>query len=196
MLEQEKKIFVRSCSIHFFFFHRQKILLGIFTQNFVELCQISLKSHVNSLGEWPFPPPPPLEFFWEVFLFKMGPPCFRVNFVVLKKILGFSTFVVAEIFWVKNWKILAFSQNPIFHDQKLFFSKNKFWSWKIGFWEKPKISKFFNFGECKMKKFSLPPPPPVVGNFEKNYEIWMKLRNFFLQRQILLKMFDLKNLQH
>ena len=63
-----------------------------------------------------------LEFFWEVFLFKIGPPnffcMFSSKFVVLTKILGFSTFVVAEIFWVKNWKILAFSQNPIFHDQK------------------------------------------------------------------------------
>ena len=45
------------------------------------------------------------------------------KFVVLKTILGFSTFVVAEIFWVKKWKILAFSQNPIFHDQIFFFQK-------------------------------------------------------------------------
>ena len=79
----------------------------------------------------------------------MGPPkCFCMfssKFVVLKKILGFSTFVVAEIFWVKNWKILAFSKNPIFQVQNFFFETKHFWSWKIGFLEKAKISKFFNF---------------------------------------------------
>ena len=46
---------------------------------------------------------------------------------------------------LKNFEILAFSKNPIFHDQNFFFSKKHFWSWKIGFWEKAKISKFFNF---------------------------------------------------
>ena len=67
-----------------------------------------LKSHVKSLGE----ALSPLEFFWEVFLFKMGPPkffcMFSSKFVVLKKIFEFSTFVVFENFWVKNWKLPKF----------------------------------------------------------------------------------------
>ena len=75
----------------------------------------------------------------------MGPPkffcMFSSKFVVPKFFLGFSTFVVAEIFWVKNWKILAFFKNPIFHDQKFFLKKN-FWSWKIGFLKKAKIFQF------------------------------------------------------
>ena len=94
-------------------------------------------------------PFPPLEFFWEVFLFKMGPPkffcMFSSKFVVLKKILGFSTFVVAEIFWVKNWKILAFSKNPIFYDQKLFFLKKKILVVKNRVFGKGQNFKIFQF---------------------------------------------------
>ena len=94
---------------------------------------------------------PPLEFFWEVFLYKMGPPkCFCMfssKFVVLKKILGFSTFVVAEIFWVKNWKILKFWPFPktLFFTTKIFFFKKKFLVVKNRVFGNAKISKFFNF---------------------------------------------------
>ena len=98
-----------------------KIFFVSQTQKFMHFMSISLKSHVNSLGGEKGPSPP-LEFFWEVFLFKMGPPkffcMFSSKFVVLKKILGFSTFVVAEIFWVKSWKILKFWPFP----KTLFFT--------------------------------------------------------------------------
>ena len=64
-----------------------------------------LKSHVKSLGE----ALSPLEFFWEVFLFKMGRPkffcMFSSKFVARKKFFEFSTFVVFENFCVKNWKL-------------------------------------------------------------------------------------------
>ena len=79
----------------------------------------------------------PLEFFWEVFLFKMGPPkffyMFTRNFVVQKKIWGFSTFVVFEIFWVKNWKIEKF----------WWFFQKTFWSSEKGFLIKNSKKTFF-----------------------------------------------------
>ena len=44
----------------------------------------------------------------------------------------------------KFWNFGLF-QKILFFTTKIFFSKKNFWSWKIGFWEKAKISKFFNF---------------------------------------------------
>ena len=39
---------------------------------------------------------------------------------------------------LKIWKSpkIAFSQNPIFHDQNFVLQKKQICSWKIGFWEK------------------------------------------------------------
>ena len=126
--------------VHLFgtFFRENKKKFSVIKKIF-HCMSIALKSHVNFLGR------KPLEYFWDVFLFKMGPSktfcMFLSKFVVLKQNLGFSTFVVSEIFWVKTWKILKLWPFP----QTLFLTTKNFSLEKKGLWEKAKISKFFNF---------------------------------------------------
>ena len=114
------------------FFHVVKVsVLGTKKNVYIHFMSISLKSHVNSQGArrkaLPFP-----KKFSESYFYSRWPKCFCMfssKFVVLKKILGFSTFVVAEIFQVTNWKILKFCAKQIFVV-------------KIGFVQKTKIFQF------------------------------------------------------
>ena len=134
---------------------------------------IALNSHVNSQGGRPFPP---LRFFREVFVFKMGPPkffwVFSYKFVVQKTILGFSTFVVFDIIWVKNWKMLKFWKF-------WWFFPKKFWSWKIGFWEKNPLKKLFS----EKSNFSISFSVTTLLNCANIFREW----NYFLHTKYDLK---------
>ena len=81
----------------------------------------------------------------------MGPPkffcMFSSKFIVLKNFLGFSTFVVAEIFWVKNEKIMKFwpfSKTLFFTTKNVFFKKT-FLVVKNRVFEKGQNFKIFQF---------------------------------------------------